>query len=811
MLSPDIEAEDALALLSTPTRHSAHGVSRRRFLQTAALAGGGAAALGFLPGHEAWATAPIGPSDGVLVLIMLPGGNDGFNMVVPIENSVYYAKRGSIAIQPGAALPLGSGFGLHPNLPTVQNLFSQGQVAIVNGVGYPKYSRSHFDSMDLWMRAWSGAGQPNSGWIGRWLDGIGSVDDVFQAVSFGNSVPMHLRGAKRAATTLSTNASQFGTRNKDYDLRLYAALDQYATGASGYGALGDALADAESNHVKTAQQAAPIYAGTLPDKNLTRQLTLAARLINLNLGLRVITVEIDGFDTHSGQLKQQGNLFASLDAAIQAFWAALDATFATRVAMMTFSEFGRELLANDSGGTDHGTASSMLLIGPQVKGGFVGQFPELGSPDKYGMVGFTTDFHSVYATVLERWLGGDSAQLMGAQFAELPLFKAAPGAVPVPGLGGVPIPSYPPSAPGDFVGTSPYRVVDTRIALGGPAALGPDGVLTLKVAGSGQVPPTDVTAVAMNVTAVDPTADSFVTVFPAGEEMPLASNLNFVAGVTIPNLVIAKLNANGEVAFYNHNGLTHLVVDVVGYFTQKAGARLVPLSPKRIIDTRPSKAPMSADRVLELAVTGVGGVPTDGVGAVLMNVTVTEPSNAGHVTIWPKGEDKPVASSLNFSAGQTIPNLVVVKVGAGGVVNIGTNAAKTHLVADVVGYFTPGQSTSRNIATSPRRVLDTRPDAKPLGAAVTLKLPLVGVGNVPASGVSAVVCNVTVTEPTAAGFITVWPNGEDRPEASSLNFVRGLTIPNLVVCKVGTEGAVCIFNSAGSSHVIVDVVGYFTM
>jgi hypothetical protein len=230
-----------------------------------------------------------------------------------------------------------------------------------------------------------------------------------------------------------------------------------------------------------------------------------------------------------------------------------------------------------------------------------------------------------------------------------------------------------------------------------------------------------------------------------------------------------------------------------------------------VIDTRQGAAkPMASTSVLQLAVAGQGDVPTDGVGAVLLNVTVTEPSSPGFVTVWPSGEDRPLASSLNFVKGQTIPNLVVCKLGTDGKLNLANSAGTTHLVADVVGYFSPSGTTSRNVATSPRRVLDTRSTANPLGAAGLLKLQLTGVGDVPAGGVTAVVCNVTVTEPTASGFLTVWPNGEARPVASSLNFVKGQTIPNLVMCKVGADGAICIFNSAGSSHVIVDVVGFFT-
>ena len=811
MLPKDIETEAALAYLSSSPECGARGVSRRRFLQTAALAGGSVAALAALPGADAWATAPIGPRDGVLILLMLPGGNDGLNTVVPTENGVYYSKRGALAIPAASALDVGSGFGFNPAMPNIHRMFGEGKVAVVQGVGYPNYTRSHFDAMDVWMRAWAGASRMNSGWVGRWVDGIGGTDDIFQSVSFGNSVPLHLRGNSRTATTVPTSGGQFGTRSGANDARMYDALNALGSAPTGYGRLGDLIAKTESNMITAAQTTAPLYVAKLPDGGFARQLTLAARLVNADLGIRVITATLGGFDTHAGPADGHSKLLAGLDNAVEAFWSSLDPAFAQRVTIMTFSEFGRELETNGSNGTDHGTASNMLLIGPQVRAGLHGQFPSLATLDGANMFQFTTDFRSVYATVLEKWLGADPNQVLGAQFEQLDLFNAPPGATPATGPGGGTIPNYPPSAPGDFVPASPYRVVDTRIGQGGPAALGSQGVLTLKVAGVGDVPPSGVTAVAMNVTAVTPSMAGFVTVWPAGEERPLSSNLNFTAGVTIPNLVVAKLNAAGEVSFYNNAGNTHLVVDIVGYFTDQQGTRLVPLSPRRIVDTRQGAAkPMSSSTVMQLGVAGQADVPADGVGAVLLNVTVTEPSAPGFVTVWPSGEDRPVASALNFVRGQTIPNLVVCKMGADGKVNLANSAGTTHLVADVVGYFSASGTTSRNVATSPRRLLDTRTTAKPLGGAGQLRLQLTGVGDVPATGVSAVVCNVTVTEPTASGFLTVWPNGESRPVASSLNFVRGQTVPNLVVCKVGADGAVCIFNSAGTSHVIVDVVGFFT-
>ncbi|MGI9120104.1 MAG: hypothetical protein ACR2G7_08300 [Acidimicrobiales bacterium] len=179
-----------------------------------------------------------------------------------------------------------------------------------------------------------------------------------------------------------------------------------------------------------------------------------------------------------------------------------------------------------------------------------------------------------------------------------------------------------------------------------------------------------------------------------------------------------------------------------------------------------------------------------------MNVTVTEPSAASFLTAWPSGEPRPNASNLNYVAGQTVPNLVVVKVGTDGKVNLHNALGSTHVVADVVGWYSDASVTTgaRYRALSPARILDTRtgngaPRVK-LGPNQTLALQVTGRGGVPFSGVSAVVMNVTVTEPSAASVLTAWPTGEARPNASNLNYVAGQTVPNLVVVKVGTDGKV---------------------
>ena len=826
MLHSDHDAAAALAALSSPLDHSAAGWTRRKFLTAAALAGGSAAAMSVIPDawREAWAAPPLGATDGVLVLVTMYGGIDGLNAVVPITNGTYYAKRAGVSIAAASALPLTAAAGLHPNLPYMQSLYQQNRVAIVQGVGYPNYDRSHFSSMDLWMR---GQADRNStvatGWIGRYLDGIGATADLLQGVTFGESVPMLVRGQTRNATALSDSSKFFGSETDANQVRAYTAMRAMASPGPGLGPWGDAIAGSQVQLLDVAQQTAPFYAGALPKSSFGRQLLLAARLINANVGVRVIVVNMGGFDNHSGELSQFAKLMGAFDDGLRTFWTSVDTAYANRVTMMTYSEFGRELRGNDSGGTDHGTANNVMLIGPRVAPGFHGALPDLAALDRYGQLAFSVDFRSVYATVLEQWLHADADAILGGNFPRLATFAGGPTNAPAapaptgpsggpagggnPGVGDGGTPKYPPSKPGSLVPLTPFRLVDTRTGMGA-ARLGPAASFSIKVAGAGTVPTDGVVAVALNVTVTEPTTAGFLTVWPSGEDRPLASNLNFTAGQTVPNMAFCKVGTDGAIQVYNSSGQTQVVIDVLGYFSSTKGSKMVPLSPQRVIDTRSTGKPLAAGTVMELplAGVGVGGVPAKGADSVVLNVTVTEPTAAGFLTVWPAGEPKPLASSLNFTRGQTVPNLVVAKLGDGKL-NLANNDGTAHVVADVVGYFSLTGGQSRAVAVSPRRLLDTRTNKAALSYGSIASVTVTGV-DVPADA-AAVVLNVTVTEPLTPGFVTVWPAGEDRPLASNLNFVQGQTVPNLVFAKVGKAGQVCLYAHSTGAHVVVDIVGFF--
>ncbi len=263
-----------------------------------------------------------------------------------------------------------------------------------------------------------------------------------------------------------------------------------------------------------------------------------------------------------------------------------------------------------------------------------------------------------------------------------------------------------------------------------------------------------------------------------------------------------------------------------------AGGAYHALPPSRICDTRPTSVSgltdqctgktLTAGSTLPVQVAGKGGVPASGVSAVVLNVTVTDTTSGGYLTLWPTGQSRPLASNLNWVAGETVPNLVEVGLGSGGQVSVYNSSGSTDVIIDVEGYVTSSSTGTAGLfeGLPPARICDTRPTSvsgltdqctgKTLAAGSTLPVQVAGKGGVPASGVSAVVLNVTVTDTTSGGYLTLWPTGEAQPLSSDLNWPPGKTVANLVVVALGASGQVSVYNSAGSNDVVIDVVGYFT-
>jgi hypothetical protein len=383
---------------------------------------------------------------------------------------------------------------------------------------------------------------------------------------------------------------------------------------------------------------------------------------------------------------------------------------------------------------------------------------------------------------------------------------------------------------------TPFRLADTRSGSGFPLAgqtVGSGGTATVPVATVDGVPG-NATAAVLNVTTTNGTVSSFLTAFPTGSVQPQTSNLNFVAGQTVANLVTVPLGTGGAVTIFNHAGTTDVIVDLEGYMAPGAGGAgaaglLNSLAPSRIADTRSGSGSPNAGQTLvggtplAIQVDGVGGVPATGVSAVVLNVTAADGNVPGFLTAYAADGTRPTASNLNYSAGQVVPNRVIVPVSAAtGSVDIYNNSGTVDVIVDVGGWFTDGTNAqaagARFTPLVPTRIADTRAGSgqplagQTLGPAGTISVPVASTastsGILPV-GVVAVAGNVTVADPSASSYLTVYPANGARPLASDLNWVADQVVPNQVIAQLGSNGALGVYNNTGSVDVIVDIFGYW--
>jgi uncharacterized protein (DUF1501 family) len=365
-----------------------------------------------------------GGTDRVLVVINFQGGNDGLNTVVPFGMPDYYRYRPSLGVPQNDVLRIDNTFGLNPVMAPFKKMYDGGNVAIVHGVGYPDPDHSHFRSTEIWQTA-QPKGYESTGWIGRYLDSASlPKNNLFNAVALSNVLPEvmiskttdvpavdALRGYGLRSDKTSGNKEAFHEFVRDTTVPFRSPF------------LGK-VAEIEDHAQRGAEELPKLVAGyktqaTYPATPLGRSLALAAQIVGSKLGAKVLYVQHGSFDTHVTQKQTQERLLGDFANAISAFYQDLAAHGNDkRVLTMTFSEFGRRVGENASRGTDHGEAAPVFLIGGGVKGGLYGQHPDLGRLNA-GNLAFTTDFRQVYATVLERWLGRPSAQIVGGTFPTL--------------------------------------------------------------------------------------------------------------------------------------------------------------------------------------------------------------------------------------------------------------------------------------------------------------------------------------------------------------------------------------------------------
>lgn len=415
------------------------GMTRREFLYKGlTIVAMGATAPSFLtrtalamtnPFDIAQVTSRPGvPDDNVLVVIQMGGGNDGLNTIIPFSDDTYYRARPRLAIARNEVITLNSEMGLHPKMAKFKEMYDRGNAAIVQGVGYPNPSRSHFKSMEIWHTADPEGRTLRVGWIGRYFDSKCPVcEQPTVGVNVGPSMPLALRSDGGQGATLETpDAFQWmpsmdglGARE---EMEIFKMLNAPATNEAG---TIDFLRHTAMNAVLSSEQvreAVRLYKGGIeyPNNRFAGSMRLIAQMIAGKLPTKVYYAHMSGFDTHAGQQGAHDTLLEQLSTGVDAFYRDLEVQGnADRVITVAFSEFGRRVAENGSNGTDHGTAAPMFVFGKRIKPGLHGRQPSLADLQD-GDLKHNIDFRSVYATLLDKWLGADPSKILGSDFERVP-------------------------------------------------------------------------------------------------------------------------------------------------------------------------------------------------------------------------------------------------------------------------------------------------------------------------------------------------------------------------------------------------------
>jgi uncharacterized protein (DUF1501 family) len=374
------------------------------------------------------AQAPLkglpGGDDRVLVIVNLQGGNDGLNCVVPHGSKEYYRYRPSIGVEQSKVLQIDGNIGFNPAMASFKRMYDKGMVALVQGVGYPNPDHSHFRGTEIWQTA-DPVGYGSTGWLGRYLDATEAPStNLFNAVAISDVLPEVLIAQKTDVPAISNLAGYGLASDKNTaESAAFASLTR-PDGVSFTSPYMKSVSEIVDHARRGSQELPKLIAGyktqaSYPGTAFGRSLALAAQIVGSRLGTRIIYVQHGSFDTHAGQRPVQDRLLGEFSDAMSAFYDDLAAHGNDkRVLTMTFSEFGRRVGENASRGTDHGTASPLFVVGSSVKGGLYGQYPSLTDLDN-GDLKFTTDFRSVYATVLEKWFNRPSTGIVAGSFAPL--------------------------------------------------------------------------------------------------------------------------------------------------------------------------------------------------------------------------------------------------------------------------------------------------------------------------------------------------------------------------------------------------------
>lgn len=373
----------------------------------------------FLKAFDGKAVVPKG--NRVLVILQLSGGNDGLNTVIPTYNDIYYKERPRLGIEKTKALALTGEAGLHPSLVALKGLYDEGELAILNSVGYPNPDRSHFRSMDIWHSASDSRDYWNNGWVGRYLDAqCSGCDKPTYALELDDMLSLALKGEQVNAIAMRDPRRLYGTANE----RFFREVMKQHVDEPGeqpvdylYKTMASTLSSAD--YIFQQSKMSPTKA-VYPQTQLGTDLKTIASLIYSDINTKVYYLSLGSFDTHVNQQFTQQRLFTEMNDAVAAFTKDLKANGRfDDVMLMTFSEFGRRVSQNASGGTDHGTANNMFFVGGGLKKkGLINALPDLSDLDE-GDLKYKVDFKSVYATVLNKWLGADDAAILKQSYPHL--------------------------------------------------------------------------------------------------------------------------------------------------------------------------------------------------------------------------------------------------------------------------------------------------------------------------------------------------------------------------------------------------------
>lgn len=392
---------------------------RRDFIKVGSLATASFMVPKFLKAMESGSIVP--PGNKVVVVLQLSGGNDGLNTVIPVRNDIYYSSRPKLALEKNKVLSLNDEVALHTELVALADAFHDGSLGILNNVGYPNPDRSHFRSMDIWQTGSASNEFISSGWIGRYLDAqCSGCDKPTQALEIDDVLSLALKGEHTNGLALKDPKRLYGTSNEQFFKDLSKQHNDHHDEQPVdylYKTMAETLSSAD--YIFKQSRLHPTLTD-YPNTELGKSMKTIASLIFSDINTKVYYVSLGSFDTHINQQAQQQRLFKEMNDALASFIKDLKKENRFNdVLLFTFSEFGRRVSQNASGGTDHGTANNMFLLSGGLKEkGILNALPDLNDLDQ-GDLKYKIDFKNVYATVLDQWLGANSHSILGKKYETL--------------------------------------------------------------------------------------------------------------------------------------------------------------------------------------------------------------------------------------------------------------------------------------------------------------------------------------------------------------------------------------------------------